>query len=399
MSVPVTSVTLDGTSVNPYVIADLTISYGRTGVTEQPSPSSLSMTMRPGAIAPKTPAVGMTVVVTSTVGMTGYTRFTGRITTVAAGKYSLQVTATSSALGRLARTAGPDYSCAETLLGAGANINALLTAAGVLTGTGALTLVYSAGDTTLIPSYQVPAGSLLAQCQALASYDTSGVFFESPAGTLVFESGTDRTFPNGSSADFYLNVAVSGGGASPITIDWNAVTSVDDLVNDVTVNYGSPPTSLRIADETSIASWGSFAQSIDFPVTDPNDAGRKASRLVANASQPRTVVNPINVELGSLSSGVQASMLTATVGTSVGWLPGPSASGITGLPEAVYIEGWTERIVGVGPENGRHTMSLTVSDVALTRTMQTWAEVPALRTWAAVGGTVTWYQVAGTPLT
>lgn len=396
MTVPVTSVTLDGTNVNPYVIADLTITYGRTKIDEQPSPSSLSMTMRPGGLAPKYPAVGMTVVVTSVVGVNTYTRFTGRVTTVAAGKYSLQVTATSAALGRLARTAGPDYSCSELLLGSGSNINALLTAAGVLTGAGALTLTYSPGDTTLIPSYQVPAGSLLSQCQALATYDTSGVFYETPAGGLVFESGDDRTNPAG--ADIFLNVRISGGGDSAITIDWNAVTSIDDLVNDVTVNYGSPPTSLRIADATSIASWGSFATSIDFPVTDPNDAGRKASRIVANQSQPRTVVNPINVELSSLSSVLQASMLTATIGTSVGWLPSAGVSGIPGLPETVFIEGWTERIVGVGPENGRHTMSLTVSDVALTRTMQTWAAVPALRTWAAVGGTVTWYETAGTPI-
>jgi hypothetical protein len=397
MTVPVTSVTLDGTAVGGHVIADLSITHGRTKVTEQPSPASLSMTMRPGGLSPKYPAVGMAVVVSSVVGVNTYTRFTGRVTSVSAGKYSVQVTATSSALGRLARTAGPDYSCADTLLGSGTNIAQLLGNAGVLTGAGALSLTWSPGDTTLIPSYQVPAGSLLSQCQALASYDTSGVFFETPGGALVFTDGDDRTNPAG--ADIYLNVALSGGGDSPITIDWNAVTSLDELVNDVTVNYGSPPQSLTIADATSIADWGTFSTSVDLPVIDPNDAGRKASRIVANSSQPRTVVNPINVELSSLSSGLQASMLTATIGTSIGWLPGATASGITGLPEIVFLEGWTERILGVGPENGRHTMSLTVSDVALTRTMQTWSAVPALRTWAAVGGTVTWYSTAGTPIT
>lgn len=397
MTVPVTSVTIDGTNVGGHVIADLTISYGRTRITEQPSPAALSITMRPGGLSPKTPAVGMEVIVTSTVSATGYTRFKGRVTTVSHGKYSLQVTATSSALGRLARRAGPDYSCSEQLYGAGQNINALLTAAGALTGVGAPTFTYSNGDTTLIPSYVIPAGSLLSQCQALASYDTSGVFYESPSGNLVFEGGDDR--PNPASADIYLNVALGGGGDSPITIDWQAVTSIDDLVNDVTVNYGAPPAALRLTDETSVADWGSFATSLDLPVIDADDAGRRASRIVANQSQPRTVVNPINVELGSLSTGLQASMLGATVGTSLGWLPGPSASGIPGLPEFVFIEGWTERITGVGPENGRHSMSLYVSDVALTRTMQTWAAVPALRTWATVAALLTWYGAAATNIT
>lgn len=391
---PTVTVDLDGVSVDSVALANLTITYGRTSVSEQPPPSSLSMTMLTDQVV-KVPQVGMAVVVTATVGVTDYVRFRGRLTTVTAGKYTTSVVATSDCLGRLARLAAPDYAVDGSILGAGDNIAQLLD----LVNAKINVFTYSPGDTTILPSYVIPAGSALSQCQALASYDTAGVLYETPGGDLVFTDGTDRAFPTGTSADFYLNVAISGGGDSAITVDWAAVQSLDELVNEAVVNFGNPPQAVMVADATSIGSYGTYGVSIDYPVANVNDAVRKASRLVANFSQPRTVVNPISVELTSLTTGAQGNLLAAEVGTSVGWLPGPSASGIPGLPEAVFIEGWTERIVGQGDYNGRHTLDLYLSDVALTRTMQTWAQVPGTRTWAGVGATITWYQTAGTALT
>jgi hypothetical protein len=391
---PTVTVEVDSVTVDSVTIANISINYGRTSVLEQPSPSSLSMTMLTDQVV-KVPQVGMSVVVTATVGVTDYVRFRGRITTVAAGLNTTQVTATSDCLGRLARLAAPDYKVDGSIPGAGANIAELLE----LLQAKINIFTYSTGDTTILPSQVITAGSALTQCQTLASYDTAGVLYETPNGDLVFTDGSDRPFPNGTSADVYLNVAISGGGDSAILLDWQAVQSLDGLVNSAVVNYGNPPASITITDATSVGQWGLYGLTIDYPVVSANDAGRKASRTVANFSQPRTIVNPIIVELTSLTTGAQGNLLAAEVGTSIGWLPGPSASGIPGLPEACFIEGWSERITGQGDYNGRHQIALTVSDVALTRTMQTWGAVPGTRTWAGVGGTVTWYQTAGTPLT
>lgn len=397
-AVPTVTVKVDGVTVDAVTIADITIAHGRGNTSEQPNPASCSLTLLT-ANGTLVPEVGMTVNVKATVGVTDYTRFVGRVTSVNAGYRTTTVTATSDALGRLARLSGPDYRFDNNLTGVGANIDALLTATGALKGVYAVTFTYSTGDTTVLPEFVVPAGSVLAQCQALAGFDVSGVFYETPGGNLVFEDSTDRPFPNGTSADIYFNVAVSGGGDSPILEDWSAVQSLDTLTNSATVTYGRPSAAVTVTDETSVSTYGLYAQSVEFPVVSASDAIRKANRLVANGADPRTVTNPVTVELGELSTGLQGGLLSATVGTSVGWLPGASAAGIPGLPEACFIEGWVERIKGQGGYKGRHTMALTLSDVALTRTMQTWADVPAARTWAGVGASVTWYQVAGTPIT
>lgn len=398
MTIPTTSVDLDATSVDSVAIADISITHGRTNTNEQPSPASASVTLLTGN-GTIVPEVGMELVITSTVSAVDYVRFRGRVTSVAAQWNLTTVTATSDALGRLARLAAPDYSFDANLTGVGENILQVLTASGALKGVYALTYTYSPGDTTVLPGLVIPAGNVLAQCQTLAGFDVSGVFYETPAGQLVFEDSTDRPFPNGTSADIYFYTAISGGGPSAILKDWQAIQSLDTLTNSAVVTYGSPSASVTITDDTSVSTYGLYGTSVDFPVVSASDAIRKASRLVANASVPRTTANPITVELNDLSTGLQASLLSATVGTSVGWLPGPTASGIPGLPEACFIEGWTERIQGQGAYQGRHTMALTLSDVALTRTMQTWADVPGTRTWAGVGGTVTWYSTAGTPIT
>lgn len=398
MTIPVTSVELDATVVDAVTIADITISHGRTNTNEQPSPASATVTLLTanGTVVPE---VGMTLVITSTVAATDYVRFRGRVTSVNAQWATTTVTATSDALGRLARLAAPDYTFNSNLTGVGENILQVLTASGALKGVYALTYTYSQGDTTVLPELVIPSGNVLSQCQALANFDVSGVFYETPDGNLVFEDSTDRPFPNGTSADIYFYTAISGGGPSPILKDWQAVQSLDTLTNSAVVTYGSPTASVTVTDDTSVSTYGLYGTAIEFPVVSASDAIRKASRVVANASIPRTTANPITVELNELASGVQASLLAATVGTSVGWLPSPTSSGIPGLPEACFIEGWTERIQGQGAYEGRHTMALTLSDVALTRTMQTWADVPSTRTWAGVGGTITWYSTAGTPIT
>lgn len=397
-AVPTVTVKIDGTTVDAVTIADITITHGRANTGEQPAPASCSMTLLTGN-GTLVPEVGMTVNVKATVSATDYTRFVGRITSVTAGYRTTNVTATSSALGALARLSAPDYKFDANLTGVGENLNALLTATAALKGPPPMTFTYSTGDTTVLPEYVVPAGSVLAQCQALAGFDVSGVFYETPDGNLVFEDSTDRPFPLGTSADIYFNVAISGGGDSPILEDWQAVQSLDTLTNSATVTYGRPSSAVTVTDSTSVSAYGLYAQTVEFPVVSASDAIRKANRMVANGADPRTVTNPVTVELGELSTGAQGNLLAAVVGTSVGWLPGASAAGIPGLPEACFIEGWVERIKGQGGYKGRHTMALTLSDVALTRTMQTWAAVPGTRTWAGVGPSVTWYQVAGTPIT
>lgn len=393
-AVPTVTVTLDAVNVNTVTIADLSITYGRTSVLEQPDPSALSMVMLTDQVV-KVPKVGQRITVVAKIGAVSYTRFTGTVTAVTANLYTTQVTATSGALGSLARLASPDQPLLWGLPGAGLNINELLSRSGALKGPYAPSITYSPGDTTIVPTTVLPAGSILSQCQALASYDSYGVFFETPDGNLRFTDGNDRAFIDSASADIYLNVALTGGGDSPITLDWQATQSLDGLVNQSVVNYGSPPASVSVTDATSVSSWGLFGSSTEYPVVSVNDAIRKASRTVANYSQPRTVTNPVTVELGAMTTGVQASLLSALVGTSVSWLPGAASSGIPGLPDNCFIEGWTERITGQGSNLGRHSMAFTLSDVKLTRTMQKWSQVTGSLRWNAVGATVSWYALAG----
>lgn len=395
MGIPVTSVDLDGVTIDSVTIADLTINYGRSSVMEQPQPSTLSLTLLTDQ-AVKTPTVGMPVTVeAATVSNGTFTRFTGWVTAVSAGKDTTTVTATSYALGRLARLNGADYVFDDGITGAGANIDQLLGMAGVYKGTYNQVFSYDAGTTTVIPGFVVPAGNVLAQCQQIANTDVLGVFYETPAGVLKFSDSTARAFPDGATAAIYFATAFSAMVPSPVIDDWRAESSLDTLINSAQITYGAPSRTLSVTDTDSVGTWGLYATAEDFPVIDVDDASRRASRLVAGWSMPRTTTNPISIELAEMSDYQQSLVLGAEVGTSVGWLPSAAASGIPGLPEACFIEGWTERIVGQGPNFGRHTIGLVLSDVALTRTMQTWAAVTAALKWSAVGATVSWIDLAG----
>lgn len=389
-----TSVKLNGTTVSADVIAAISIEHGRRTVLEQPAPAACTFDMLTDGTT-VTPDLGQAVVVTSTKGATSWPRFTGTVVAVEVGQYTTAVTCTSAALGRLARISAPDFRFIYGGTGVGQNLYNLLYATGVLKGATALTFTYDPGETTVVPDYVVPAGNALQQCQAIAGYDTQGLFYETRSGNLVFDDANARAFPTGTGADLYFAVSVSAFQDVGISDRWRAIKNLDGLINQATVTYGSPSASVTIADETSQASWGLYAYSEDMPVVDIDDATRRANRLVNNFSQPTVASNPITVDLGALDDAQAIGMLGAEVGTSISWLPGASASGIPGLPDNCYLEGWSERITGQGTNKGSHRFDLWLSDVTLTRTMQHWQDVTAGLKWSGVGATIQWLDLTG----
>lgn len=395
LSAPITtSCELDSAVADADTVAAVTITYGRQSTLEQPQPATCTVTML--ADAATQPELGMPLTITSSQGATDWQRFTGNVVGIERNRYTIAVTCTSAALGRLARLNGPDYTFTNQLVGAGANLDALLYASGATKGVNALAFTYDAGTTTIVPSHVVPAGNVLAQCQAIAGYDVSGWFWEQQDGTLRFSDSTARPFTNTSGADVFL--AVSAAAFLPVGIadSWRAVQNLDGLVNQASITYGRPSATVVMAEDDSITTWGLFAYSEDLPVVDADDAVRRASRLIANGNQPRVQTNPITVALEALNDSQAAGILNADMLTSFGWLPSASASGIPGLPEYCFLEGYTERITGHGAGSlGSHRLDLWLSDVALTRSMQQWDQVTPTLTWATVTAGTQWFELAG----
>lgn len=389
MAIPATDVYVDGVKMDGAVIESVVIRYGRTRPTEVVQPASCTFSL----LADHPVAnlfLGLDVSVTSKVGATTYDRFTGKIVALRTRKYTLDVECTSSGLGRLARWPVADYVFDQTRLGCGDEIAQLFAVNGITAGPSAVVFEYDPGEVKVLDGYRIPGGTALDVAQTIAGYDAAGILWERTNGTVVYSDSSARDYPTPSEGTVSLQTDASFGPPC-ILDDWLAEQTLSDLVNDVIVTYGRTGRTVALRDETSIGTWGKFSYYDELPTDDVAFAQLRASRLVANYRDPTITVSPLSVEL-SIPNAPVTSLLSACVSTIFDWLPGPPP--IPEMPDACYLEGYTETIT-----SWSHRMDLYLSDVRLTRTPQTWTELSPTLAWNAVSpATRSWYELLSNPL-
>lgn len=178
---------------------------------------------------------------------------------------------------------------------------------------------------------------------------------EETEGGILFD-GADNTLTFHGRAARYHTVSAFTLSAASQQIEADIAPKLDrsTLVNDITAT-SADGTSSRAINQTSIDEYGYARTSIDIAGT-PDDAYQAAAWRVALYSQPAPRIPALGVDLLAISLSLQASLLTAGIGTrfTVSGLPTQAAAASLDF----FIEGYNESI---GPES--YEFSLNVSPV------------------------------------
>lgn len=374
MSHPGFSVALNGSNIDADTLDGVTITYGRQRVTEQPNPSTCQVRVFTDMGDWTQVQLGDALEVLD--GIYANPRFTGTVVSVSISRYVTTVTASSSALGGLARQRIRNYTAnpggTDPLVGD--VLRSIIDKVSVPS-YGAI----SNGYVTLLADIELGTTSALSAMQSIVASDVNGVLYETPAGVLAYEAGRTtpgsitRTIPAGCVAD-----------------SWQAVTSMASMVNACTVNYAGN-LSLTVRDYDSISTYGVFMAQRTMQVTGADDAIAGGMAWVNALREPHWVASPLTFELTMMTLAEQSQWLTARVGSPVN--TASVAAELPGIPSSCWVEGWTETI-----SRNRWLVQAYLSDLAASVRAQQWREVTPTLTWASVPPTLTWLQASSTTL-
>lgn len=366
-------------------VDDVAIVHGRSDTTSAPEASSctLNLTSRTGDPLPAVVDVGAAVTVTTTVGTTESTRFTGRVTDVQwgwddegkstpdAGVGQVVAVGLLSDLGR--RIVG-DTPFPQEL--DGARVQRVLTLAGY-----PLDAAFSDPGTVQILPRDVDAQPALGVVQETAA-SAGGMVWETTAGEVRYADSEHRR-----------NTAIA------LTLDacdmlvtptWTRNT--DGLINEVSIEYGAEPAGggerprYTAKSDPSRAKWGRYALSTATELAALADASAMGSLLLIRNSSPVWVMSAIPVDVESLTDAETVALLGLDVHGLV-QLTGLPAIGLAPTQFPAWVEGWTERL-----SFGEHELSLYVSDYCRTAPPPRWNDVNPAWTWDSTPGT--WDEMA-----
>jgi len=403
----ITAVNVNGRPVDlDNVAVNVVINHGRPDITAPGAASDMSLTMV------GFPKLAVDIGDTVQVQAYGSDRFTGTVTYVQlehadapgapfplTGAYP---TMRVDAIGALASLGG-----FRVLDGGRVKENLSLRVAAILDATG---LPYQANTDPGFELEALPAAdagyNALELLQAICA-DTGATLFDTPDGTILFESYSTRGYgynaahwadldPLDTWADvpFIWSDVYDRTEAAPATIElphdavvWAPTWRKDlaTVINDVTVKYGSNSSTSQ-TDATSIAEYGQRAVELDTDLHKLADAQRRAGDVIRSQGNPRWALGNITVLMHKLPSLVQADVLQAVSGgrVTINDLPHPHPiEDYTGI-----IEGWTDTFT-----QGIHTWTVSLSDPRYSYLVLKWNEVDVGTTWGDVIGTVQWYNV------
>jgi len=170
-----------------------------------------------------------------------------------------------------------------------------------------------------------------------------------------------------------------------------STTRQGDLINSLVINYKNNfGTSYTFEDQTSIATYGLYAQTINSLIDDDPDAEAVAERIVNFRSTPRAKFESITYPLqnSEISDANRNSLISVFMGMplAISNLPANISNG-TFLG---YVEGWTFRSTLSGL-----SITLNLSPTEFWTVAQDWDQVNASLTWADVDGILTWQNATG----
>jgi hypothetical protein len=397
MTSPITLVEIAGVALDlSDVEYQVNVQHGRNGVTNQPEASTAQITIR--GTSGVTAQMSDPVVIQAY----GFDRFTGEISDLTITHLSTTpptAITTVIAMGNLAKlglrqttdTSYPHETVRER-------------AEKILTD-GGLTYLNGGSDTLELHSLSSSQTDLQPVLNALAELaEWSGAtYFDTPEGLIAFESYGTRgltafaatwqslvepwTFYSQSWDSFPTTIQSYEFPSSGViwSPTWNQ--TLEALINDVTVTYGSTGQNEEQSDDSaSIALYGRRAYTLDTRLRNSGDASSRAGSILTAQANPLWNMGQISVYVDLLGTTDRDRVLALVNGATVTVpnLPEPAPySSFQGI-----VEGWGETYTP-----GQHVITFTISDPRYSYQTVPWNLVDGALEWGDVNPTVAWYNV------
>jgi hypothetical protein len=403
---PVWRVKIDGTDVTDSVLANLTITSGRTNIYEQAQAGycSVNLIVFNQAALPyeindtisievqDTSAVyvpifgGSIVDISVSVSQVGSTAYTQEVTITALGALArLQKALTDGVLSH-----DFDGDQIETIL------NEVLLAqwqqvpAALQWNTYDPTTTWANAGNNGIGEIDTPGNYELAQRSSdriiiydlVAALATSGLgyLYESASGLISYADSTHRTAYL--AANGYTDLTANHALGQGITIK----TRAGDVRNDITISYGQNSTNqVSDTDPASIALYGDLSQIFTTTLRHLHDAEDQAAFYLALRAYPQPIFDSITYALTNpeLDNADRNALINVFMGQPIALndLPPNMSSGTF----QGFVEGWTFRA-----SYNQLDITLLMSPLAYSLQAMQWNDVPIVETWNTVSPTLQW---------
>ena len=403
---PVWRVKIDGTDVTDSVLANLTITSGRTNIYEQAQAGycSVNLIIFNQAALPyeinntisievqDTSAVyvpifgGSVVDISVSVSQVGSTAYTQEVTITALGALArLQKALTDGVL-----TQDFDGNQIETILREVLLAQWQQVPAALQWNTYDPTTTWANAGNNGIGEIDTPGNYELAQRSSnriviydlVAALATSGLgyLYEDASGLISYADSTHRT--TYLAANGYTDLTANHALGQGITIK----TRAGDVRNDITISYDTNSSSeVSDTDPASIAIYGDLAQIITTTIKHEADAEDQAAFYLALRAYPQPIFDSITYALTNpeLDNADRNALINIFMGQPIALndLPPNMSSGTF----QGFVEGWTFRA-----SYNQLDITLLMSPLAYSLQAMRWNDVPINEAWNTVSPTLEW---------
>jgi hypothetical protein len=206
-----------------------------------------------------------------------------------------------------------------------------------------------------------------------------GYIYEDAQGRISYADATHRAqylATNG-----YVQLSANNARASGIRIE----TRAGDVRNDITIKYGATSSSEQSAsDAASIAQYGDLAQIISTTLHKSADATQQANFYLALRKNPQPIFSQITFDLTNpeLENADRDDLINVFMGEAIA---------INDLPlnmDAIFqgfVEGWSFRA-----SYNQLSVTLNLSPTAYSLSSLAWDDISAAFTWSGVSPTLDW---------
>ena len=403
---PVWRVKIEGTDITNSVLANLSITSGRTNIYEQAQAGYCSITLiifgqtaLPYEIndtisvevqdtsAAYVPIFGGSVVdIAVSVSQVGSSAYTQEVTITALGALArLQKALTNGVL-----TQDFDGDQIETILRQVLFAQWQQVPAALQWNTYNPTTTWADAENTGLGEIDTPGNYELAQRSSnrtvvydlVAALATSGLgyLYEDANGLISYGDSTHRT--TYLAANGYTDLTANHALGRGITIK----TRAGDVRNDITINYNTNSSSqVSDTDEASIGLYGDLAQIITTTIKHQADAEDQAAFYLALRAYPQPIFDSITYALTNpeLDNANRDALINVFMGQPIALndLPINMSSGTF----QGFIEGWTFRA-----SYNQLDITLLMSPLAYSLQAMRWNDVPITEAWNTVSPTLEW---------
>ena len=403
---PVWRVKIDGTDVTDSVLANLTITSGRTNIYEQAQAGYCSITLIIFGQAALPYEINNTISIEVQDTSAAYVPIFGgsvvdiavSVSQVGSSAYTQEVTIT--ALGALARlqkaltngvlTQDFDGNQIETILREVLFAQWQQVPAALQWNTYDPTTTWATAENSGYGEIDTPGNYELAQRSSSRTiiYDlvsalaTSGLgyLYESALGLISYADSTHRTVYL--AANGYTDLTANHALGQGITIK----TRAGDVRNDITIKYNTNSTSeVSDTEPASIAEYGDLAQIITTTIKHQADAEDQAAFYLALRAYPQPIFESITYALTNpeLDNVDRDDLINIFMGQPIALndLPQNMSSGVF----QGFVEGWTFRA-----SYNQLDITLLMSPLAYSLSAMRWDDVPINEAWNTVSPTLDW---------